>query len=367
MIVQYSESILAYVSAVRHYLGLTSSYDPEPRLATYLADKKPRNIFLMLIDGMGANLIKRKLPSTAFLNKHMTYQTSTVFPSTTAAATISIQNGKGPNENGWLGWTQYLKEKNEPVVSFLGTGVDTKKEYGADLFYQTFPVLFTDEELCAKGIPARKLYPDFVEGGCATFKEMCEHLVSYSHNGQYRYIYAYWDKYDSSMHKKGVDHPDSDAILRDINSELEKMAINLNDDTLIMIVADHGQLDMHEEINLGQSKFADYFYHRPCIEPRAQAFYVKKEFQKQFEVEFQQQFSDIYLLLNKQQVISSKLFGEKENHPRFEELIGDYVAIAKTDKYFSFNKEIAKENIFKGHHGGMSADEMTIPVITYMK
>lgn len=367
MIVHYDESILSSVAAVRDYFQLSSSYPAEKRLRDLLEKKKPKQIFLILIDAMGAHLIQRKLASDAFVNRHLLYKTMTVFPPTTVAATTSIRSGKAPNENAWLGWIEYMEDFDDEIIPFLGVGVDSKINYGTELIEKSFPVISTTQELQERGISAIDVMPSFVAGGCCRFPEMVDRLIDYSQKKEHSYIYAYWDQYDTTMHRLGVDCEESDRVLVDINSELERLSQNLSEDTMMIVLADHGQVDVKEEINLAHTKYAEYFYRRPCIEPRAQAFYVKPEYHILFEKEFKKDFSDYYVLLTKQQVLDSCLFGTKQSHPSFESMIGDFVAIAKSDHYFSYNSSKIKENIFKGHHAGMHMDELMVPVIVYMK
>lgn len=121
MIVHYDESILSSVAAVRDYFQLSSSYPAEKRLRDLLEKKKPKQIFLILIDAMGAHLIQRKLASDAFVNRHLLYKTMTVFPPTTVAATTSIRSGKAPNENAWLGWIEYMEDFDDEIIPFFGS------------------------------------------------------------------------------------------------------------------------------------------------------------------------------------------------------------------------------------------------------
>ncbi|MBR2801820.1 MAG: alkaline phosphatase family protein [Erysipelotrichaceae bacterium] len=367
MIVPYEDSILASVAAIREYYGLSSSFAPEHRLQKLLQERKPKQIFLILIDAMGANLIEKKLPPEAFARKNMLYKTMTVFPPTTTAATTAIQNGKAPNENAWLGWCEYFPEVDDTVIPFRGIGYYSDINYGENYVYDLIPVTSTDEELRQQGIPARVLYPAFREDGCASFAEMTERLIGYSHTGEYRYIYAYWDEYDSLMHKVGPSSPEADACLLRINSELQHLADNLAEDTMMIVVADHGQVDIHRDVNLYYTKYRDYFYRAPSIETRAQALFVKEECRERFEKEFKEEFQDDFVLLSKQQVLDTKLFGPHRDHPRFEGLLGDYLAIAKSDVCFSYRKDPAKAFKFAGQHAGMCPDELYIPLIAYQK
>ena len=365
MIVYYDESILTYVASIRNYFGLTSSYREHEGLSAILAEKKPARIFLLLMDGMGSNLIEKKLPEDCFLRKHMTYVTTTVFPPTTTAATTAIRNGKAPNENGWLGWSQYLKEVDDIVVPFRSCSFYDDRVYPDDIMNRLVPVSATEEELNRAGIPARVLYPAFAQDGCSDFDEMCGRLVRYANEGEYRYIYAYWDKYDSYMHKYGPSSKICDSYLNYLNYEIENLAESLPEDTMLIVTADHGQVDIRRTYNLCGSPFDAFFSIRPSIEPRAMNFFIKEGMKEEFEKKFKETFEEDYVLLTHRQVLETHLFGDHGNHPRFEGFIGDFLAVAKSDLLLEYSDK--PKVSFKGQHAGMCGDELMIPVITYMK
>lgn len=366
MIVYYDESILSYVASIRKYYGLDSSYKSNEKFDEMIKEYNPNKIFLFLIDGMGANLIERKLPEDSFLRRNLKFKVQTVFPPTTTAATTSIRNGKGPNENGWLGWTQYVKEFDDVIVPFLGTGYYNDNYYGGrPAMEKLVPITDTETELNNIGIRARKLFPEFEEDGCKNLDEMCSRLINYSNNDDYKYIYAYWDKYDSYMHKHGVDNNICDSYLQYINYELENLANNLNEDTMLVIVADHGQITLDSLYNIYGSKYDKYLRLKPSIEGRAQAFFIKEGMEEEFEKEFKNEFEDSFVLLSKKQVLDTHLFGDNENGERFIEFIGDYIAIAKKNSCFEYCEE--GDIPLVGNHAGMCDDEIMIPVIVYKK
>ncbi|MBR6484989.1 MAG: hypothetical protein IKT14_08205, partial [Clostridiales bacterium] len=114
--------------------------------------------------------------------------------------------------------------------------------------------------------------------------------------------------------------------------------------------------------------FDAYFAIRPSLEPRAMTFFIKEGMQEEFAGKFMDTFEKDYVLLNHKQVLETHLFGDHENHPRFEEFIGDFLAIAKSDLMLDYSdkpREPLKGKI--GMHAGMCEDELMIPVITYMK
>lgn len=364
MVINYDESILTYIASIRKYYGLESSFETNEHFDVVLNSKKPKRIFLMLIDGLGANLINKKLPENSFLRKNLLFKTTTVFPSTTTAATTAIQNGKAPNENAWLGWIQYFKEIDNEIVPFYGRGFYDGIDYGSDFTYKALPVNTTVEELNKTNHKARILFPAFKEDGCDTFVEMCQRLASYSKTKEYDYIYAYWDKYDSLMHQYGPSSIWCDHYLNHLNESLEELANNLDEETMLIVIADHGQIDVEKIVNL-YPKYSKYLIRRPALEFRTTAFYVKDECKEEFEKEFKEEFENDFILLTHSQVLQTELFGTKANHHRFEEFIGDYLAIAKNKVCLKYDE--TDEIDFKGQHAGMMQDEIMIPFVVYQK
>lgn len=365
MIVDYEESILSHVSALRAYYGLDSSCRPDRKLMALLEEKRPQKIFLILIDAMGSKLIERKLPEESFLRRNMSWTATTVFPTTTTAATVSIQNGRTPAENGWLGWSQYLREVDDIVVPFLSKAYYGGKPYEPGIFSRYVPVANTVTELDEKGIKARILNPSFDPDGCESLEEMCERLKDYSHTDEYSYIYAYWDRYDSLMHMNGPDAGICDDYLKQIDKTLEKLSEEIAEDTLLVITADHGQIQVEREYDLYNSKYKKYFSRRPSLECRAMSLCINKGMEEEFEKEFKNDFEDDYILLSYDQVRTLKIYGDGPEHPRLKEFVGDYLAIAKGHMSFRY-REYYRENI-PGDHAGMCEDELMIPIITYMK
>ncbi|MDO4940437.1 MAG: alkaline phosphatase family protein [Erysipelotrichaceae bacterium] len=363
--IDYNKSILSYVSSIRNYFGLSSSYSADEKFLNYINNEKPKKIILMLIDAMGANLIEKYLSDDSFLRKNMITRVPTVFPTTTTAATTSIRNGKSPNENAWLAWTQYCKEVDDIIIPFKGDSYYHKNNYGGREFYESIvPFKDTTDELNEQGIKSRILFPSFEKDGCEDFDSMCNRLVNYSNKDDYRYIYAYWDKYDTYCHEYGPSSNICKAYLAHINYEIEHMCERLSSDTMLVVVADHGQIDVKRYYDFRGSKFEKCFLRLPAGETRSQFFYIKDEFKQEFEKMFVEEFKDDFILKNKQEVIKEKIFGEHQDHERFASFLGDYLAIAKSDLVFV---NIDEEAQIKGHHAGICDDELMIPVVVYKK
>jgi hypothetical protein len=100
------------------------------------------------------------------------------------------------------------------------------------------------------------------------------------------------------------------------------------------------------------------------METRAAAFYIKDEYLNDFPLEFHNNFGDDFLLYSKEEVMEKNIFGVGKMHPKFEEFIGDYLAVAISDKGIVYSQESKQ---FISNHAGMTEQEMKIPLIAICK
>ena len=71
--------------------------------------------------------------------------------------------------------------------------------------------------------------------------------------------------------------------------------------------------------------------------------------------------------LKSQDAIDMGFFGNKSDliNPRSYDFLADYVAIANNKYYFNYKS--IDNHIFKSHHGGITKDEMIIPICIFRK
>jgi hypothetical protein len=70
---------------------------------------KDKNIVFIVIDALGYNYLMEHGDDT-FLKKHTIRKMTSVFPSSTASAYISLITGVAPQQHGLTGWFMYLRE-----------------------------------------------------------------------------------------------------------------------------------------------------------------------------------------------------------------------------------------------------------------
>ena len=67
----YQNSIVNVACTIRKYFGLNYNHNTIEKIDKILEENQPRNVVVILFDGMGSKLLKEKLPSDSFLLKHL--------------------------------------------------------------------------------------------------------------------------------------------------------------------------------------------------------------------------------------------------------------------------------------------------------
>ena len=92
----YENSILNLINSILHYYYVETKYNGIDILDQKL-EKKYKNIVLIILDGMGENILNTISPN-GFFKKHQERKITSVYPSTTTAAMTTYYSGKPPIE-----------------------------------------------------------------------------------------------------------------------------------------------------------------------------------------------------------------------------------------------------------------------------
>ena len=87
----YNETLTNLACSIRKYFDLEYKHNTLEYIDKILEVRKPKNVVIILFDGMGSNIIDKVLPQDSFFIKHRIKTITTVFPATTVAATTTIQ------------------------------------------------------------------------------------------------------------------------------------------------------------------------------------------------------------------------------------------------------------------------------------
>lgn len=360
-IADYSSCIANLPNSILKYFGVEPNGETLEIADKYL-DKEYKNVVVLLLDGMGVNILEKNLEPEGFLRSHLSNTYSSVFPPTTVAATTSLDSGLLPIEHAWLGWDCYYPQVDKNITVFLNTEQGTTEPVAESSIARKYcGYKSIIEKLNEGGVQAYYVTP-FIPPYYDSFEKVCDGIASLCREDGRKYIYGYCSEPDSTMHKKGCFGEDAKSVIRDLEERVRKLSKELEGtDTLLIITADHGHIDVRNVIISDYPKIFECLIRYPSIEARSLNLYVKEGMKEQLENEFRKEFSDTFVLLSKEEVLKDGIFGYGKPHQNVDAMIGDYLAIAKSDLcIFNFPEE---REAFKGAHAGLTKDEMTIPFI----
>lgn len=351
----YSNCIANLACSVLKYYGITPPNATLPQ-ADVLLSKPYRNVVVLLLDGMGEYNLKMHLKKDGFFQRHQQSVYSSTFPPTTVAATTAMNSGLMPNQSGWLGWVGYFPHIDRNIVYFWNVDNDNGERMSMDVANTYVPYESLPSQLRNIGVEAHYLAP-FVPPYPKGYNAFCEHITQLCRQPGNRFIYAYWDEPDHSMHETGVEGENICTLMEELEKRTEKLAGDLKD-TLLIITADHGHITTKNADLSQYPEIMNCLVRMPSMEGRALNLFVKEGMKETFEQAFNAVFQNDFWLMPKQQVLREQLLGTGADHPLLEQMLGDYLAVATGDVCVS-NQGVG--NI--GNHAGMTEEEILIPLI----
>lgn len=372
----YDNSILNITATLLRHYGAASDYAPLADIEAALRPA-PRNVVLLILDGMGEDMLRRNLDETSFLRAHTRRSLTSVFPSTTTAALTSFYSGLSPIQHGWLGWSLFFKEYGAAIDVFPNRYSATKEKVGGspDAAYRYMPYETIFEQLhhqtdgalvCHTVIPSDITFPDApnINHRVDSFPQLCAEVAASCAAPGRKLVTAYWPEPDSTMHALGCYADETRALVAQLDQEVAAMADALRD-TLLIVTADHGQIDVTDDLFLNDMpELEECLVLPPDIEARALGFSVKEECMAAFPARFAERFGERYLLYTRQQVLDSGLMGRGAPHPKARDFLGDYLACAADTSMLRYRVHGGiPPHPYKGLHAGLDAREMLVPLI----
>lgn len=359
----YKECLTNLACSIRKYFNLDYSHNTLDYIDKILENEKPNNVIVILFDGMGSKIIDRTLEKNSFFIKNKYKDITTVFPATTTAATTSIRTGLNPVEHGWLGWNTYISSIDKTITLFLKS--EKGKESICEEFINTPNTLVNKtivEEINENGeYEAVEIFP-FGTNKYDNLDDMLKRIEDKTKETGKKYIYAYDDEPDYTMHELGPDDEKVRELIKERDEKIEKLCENL-EDSLIVIIADHGHIKTDNIFLNNYPEIMNMLERTTSLEQRAVSFKIKEKYINIFKEKFNDLFSEYFDLYEKYDVINSKLFGDGTENELFHDAIGDFIAIAKNNKCLLTEGD----DELISHHAGYTDDEIYIPLILKKK
>ena len=358
----YNECLTNLACSVQKYFGLPTRHQTLSIVDQVLATKKPKNVVLFLLDGVGTNILEHTLPKDSFLRSNLQKSITTVFPTTTAAATTSLRTGLNPVEHGWTGYTEFIEPINKVITLFFSSEKGAEKREACPEFLTVqdqLAVPLMTNEINAKGEDFAIELQSFGDNAYHGFDDLLQRIRQSVAKDKRVFVYAYDDEPDHIMHNQGTDSLELRDALVKRDQGLAQLVKDLGDDTVVIVTADHGHLNVKNVYLTDYPDLLELLQTSTSMDPRAVVFKVKPGCEERFREKFQEHFGDVYNLYDAEDVYHSHLFGDGKEHPFFKAALGDFLGLATKDICI-----IAPgDHSLRSQHGSDTDDELFIPVI----
>nr|MDO8084317.1 alkaline phosphatase family protein [Candidatus Sigynarchaeum springense] len=368
------------MSAIETRLGGKNPYQPHAKLSNE-GIKDARNIVLIAIDGLGFNFFERHCKKSG-LGKYLAGSITSVFPSTTAAAMTTVYTGLAPLNHGILAWFTYFKELGvigimPPMLVRGDKGPLAREGVDPATLLGIKPLSDRIQARCFMISPSefiKKPYNVLAAGhsqqvGFGKLEEMLERTANVvKNNPGAKLVLSYWPSYDQIAHEKGAT---SAAALDHAKQVVDSLAMFIENfkpkhpDTSVIITADHGLVDTTPDnlIRLeAHPGLKDTLAMPLSGEPRAAFCYVRPSKVGQFEEYIERHLARECMAVRIQDVLAEGIFGKFEPHPRLFDRAGDYILFMKENFVIKDLLLGETRTPLIGHHGGVSPDEMLVPL-----
>ncbi len=357
----------------------------------------PVKIIFLLVDGLGFNAWEKYGQDLQGLkiikDRGRVSPLTAVFPTTTAAALTTFYSGTTPQEHGLFEWFVYFPELGKIIAtlpfslpggkpdSLLNEGINPDILYSGKTIFQTLGEANVISYSFINRLYANSSYTRLISRGSMVIpynngSDLMTKLSSAVNSfSKQSFYYVYWDRLDHSAHEFGPDSKEYLKELQNISFLIKKLLEKLNqknkEETILIITADHGEIniDPQRTIFLNKIKGINDFLKLnpggqpilPFGNPRDLFLHVKEEKLNECKKFLENNLEKKAEVILTKELIERGLFGIGKPSGRFLERVGN-LAVLPTDNntvWYQYPNVLYPN--FLGHHGGLTEDEMLIP------
>lgn len=346
-------------------------------LGSPLAGREPslrlpdaRSYVLFLIDGLGAELLRRHAHAAPYLSSLMDgASTGTAgVPSTTATSLTSLGTGLPPGSHGLVGFSARIPGTDR-LINHLWW--DKRVD---PLEWQPHPTAFGD--LSAAGIHVTSVNKREFEGtgltvasqrgatyvGADRVGERIAAAVSAS-GRQPSLTYVYDSDLDWTGHKFGVASTQWLQQLSMMDAQAEQLREALPDSTRLVVVADHGMVDSPPASRVDVDEVLELRDGVALVggEARFRHLYCASGAVDDVVATWRSVLGERAEVRAREDVVDAGWFGPVD--PRVLPRLGDVMVACRDDLAVVSTVDFAYENTLVGLHGSMTSVEMSIPIL----
>ena len=339
-------------------------------------------VCLVLVDGLGWELLQANPGSAPFLNSIAREPLTAGFPATTAASLSSLATGVPPGEHGLVGYTMALPGYDRALntLTWALYGLGPRVELVEKLVPESFQPLPTlAERAVAAGLRIHHLGPAFHEWSgltraigrgerfhAADSLEVVTEGGLRLLNAPRTFVFGYHPRLDAAGHVHGVASQVWADELVAVDHAVRLMAEQLPKDTLLVVSGDHGMVDLRPEERLDLADHPDLAAGVRILggEPRARYVGTEPGAVDDVLAAWRSILDDRMWIWTKDEAIAAGLFGPRVTD-RARERLGDVVAAAYGRIGIVERNVDPAQARLNGHHGSLTPAEQLVPLLTY--
>ncbi len=324
-----------------------------------------RSTVLVVADGLGAEQLETYAHLAPQLHGGQLEPATSVAPSTTAAALTSLMTQVTPGEHGIIGYRMRMGNDILQTLRWSINGSDASQQCRPELV-QPFeprltrdgtPATYVGKAQYALGGFTRAHLRGATYDGIKSPEELVDHVVAATQHVPL--VVAYHDAIDHVAHADGLGEGYFAEIGR-LEAMVEQMRHQLSDDVAIVVVADHGQIDVGaREIQIPPAAM-------PMIsfmsgEGRFRWLHAVVGEQRTLSALLADSLAETCWVWTRREAIALGLFGPDVSVD-VEERLGDVCIVPFVDA-FVLDPAEPQEARMRGRHGSLTRAEMLVPVI----
>ena len=379
------KNFINIINSIKHNFGINDGITLENKKIKKILLNKEKVVFI-LVDAFGWKFYKSVREDSKFFKeirkRGIEEKITSQFPSTTTAHVTSVITGKDVSTHGFFEWFTYDSKINEVFTPFLFDYEGKEEILPKDNLFKELK----ENGVCSTIITpnyinnsyySRELFKDGKVKGYDSVEEMFDILLQGIKKDKGKnFYYIYYPQIDSIGHEYGMSSYKAYFEINNFIKALDNFYNNVLDEGVnegtFILSADHGQMEIKDKIYLNEliPNIEEYMIKDskgksivPVGYNRDMFLYIKKEFEIYVYELLKEKFKDkgeIYLvkdLIDKGVFInpSETLLSRMGN-----------IVIIPYDGYGVWWFEKGKYEIsLKGSHGGLTKDEMEIPLLIY--
>jgi len=362
-------------------------------------------VVFFLIDAFGWRFFEQYREHYPFLQRFITdgkvAKLTSQFPSTTSAHVTTLFTNQSVGQHGVFEWQYYEPKLDQMIVPLLYSlsGEERPELLRAlvddpatilpkNTFFESLQEQSVSPWIFQDNAYVQSTYSTMMTRGAkgSGYKTLAEALVNVllrvDKTASPAAYFLYIDSLDATLHRYGPGSPQVEAQIDAIFTTMERVfwpqASDSFQNTLFIISADHGQMEVDPKTTLYLNLTPQFPQIRKLLKENQQGevltpggsardmfLYVKESMLEQAKAlvtDAVQDKADVYIT---EELIKEGLFGPEPLSSAFLSHVGNLVILPRKYETVWWYEKGRFEQKFYGHHGGLSPEEMEVPLLLH--